>query len=159
MGKAAAINIFQNGGIPFIVGRDSGKLEKAKAEILAAAPERKGEVRTAALDCTDEKAVAAFFDGLEKGSVQHLVATLGPSAGASSILGASGFAKLKAQFDVKFFAQVCSTLFASKSPMSAPAAVIFHLLILSFFYSVCLHRLLLFPTVQRKLPTEARLFL
>lgn len=101
MGKAAAISVYAAGGIPFIIGRDVAKLEAAKAEIQASSS-RKGDVKTASVDLNNEAAIAAFFDGIEKGSVHHLVATVGGSAGCSSIIGASGFAKLKAQFDLKF---------------------------------------------------------
>jgi NAD(P)-dependent dehydrogenase (short-subunit alcohol dehydrogenase family) len=86
------------------VGRDPAKLDAAKAEILASHPG--GDVRTASLDVTDEAAVEAFFDRVPAGSVHHLVATVGASASASDITGKDGFAKLKKQFDLKFFAQV-----------------------------------------------------
>lgn len=88
------------------------QLDTAKAEILAAAG-GVGEVRTARVDVTDESSVEGFFAAIPAGSVHHLVATVGASASASDITGREGFAKLRAQFDLKFFAQAVTVSYGA----------------------------------------------
>lgn len=88
------------------------QLDTAKAEIIAAAGGA-GEVRTARVDVTDESSVEAFFAGIPAGGINHLVATVGASASASDITGRDGFARLKAQFDLKFFAQAVTVSYGA----------------------------------------------
>lgn len=111
MGKAAAKAVRAAGGTPWIVGRDEAKLAAAKAEIdhapAAAAFASANLTKTSSVDCFDEAAVAKFFEEhVAAGSINHLVVTIGASASCSSILGASGAAGLRKQFDFKFFGQL-----------------------------------------------------
>jgi len=77
MGKGAAKAIVQAGGIPWIVSRDTDRLSRAVQEIG-------GGVKTSSVDASNEEAVAAFFEAIPQGSINHLVVTLGAGAGCSS---------------------------------------------------------------------------
>ena len=71
IGKAAAESLKTLGASVTIVGRSQERLDKAQ-EALG------GDVATASVDCTDEAASAAFFEGLD--SLDHLVITIAASA-------------------------------------------------------------------------------
>jgi NAD(P)-dependent dehydrogenase (short-subunit alcohol dehydrogenase family) len=114
MGKATAVAVRAAGATPWIIGRDEAKLKVAADEIHKASFEAAintgaslgGAVKMSSVDAFDESQVKAFFDEVTPGSIHHLVVTLGASAGCSSIMGDEGFAGLKKQFDLKFFAQL-----------------------------------------------------
>lgn len=103
MGKAAAKAALAAGARIWIVGRDAGRLASAAAEI---SPSNPAIVQTSSVDAENDQAVQAFFDAIPAGSINHLVVTLGSSAGVSDVLGAAGLAGLKKQFDFKFFGQI-----------------------------------------------------
>jgi len=108
MGKAAAKAVLACGGTPFIVSRSEGKLVAAASEISPSDPSR---VKYASCDCKDEAALQAFFEAQAQGSFNHMVCTIGESAGCSDIRGAEGFRKLKEQFEIKVFAQLAPICF------------------------------------------------
>jgi NAD(P)-dependent dehydrogenase (short-subunit alcohol dehydrogenase family) len=110
MGKAAAKFAVRDGATVWITGRDLEKLQAAIAEISPSDPSK---VKTSSVDNTDDAAVQAFFAGVPAGSIHHLVATLGNSAGCSSIEGPEGMAGLRRQFDFKFFAQLAAVSYGA----------------------------------------------
>lgn len=111
MGKHAAIAVLRRGGLPWIVGRDEAKLAAAAQEI---SPSNPAGVRTSSVDSTNQEALQKFFGDIPAGSIHHIVTTVGPGAGANTVLGADGFALLKKQFDVKFFAQLSVVSFGAE---------------------------------------------
>lgn len=70
IGKATAAQLKNLGASVTIVGRSQERLDAAQADI--------GDVAVASVDCTDEAAAAAFFEGLN--SLDHLVITIAASA-------------------------------------------------------------------------------
>jgi NAD(P)-dependent dehydrogenase (short-subunit alcohol dehydrogenase family) len=108
MGKGAAKAIVGRGGTAWIVGRDATKLKTAAAEVSGGNGDDTPQVKTSSLDVLDAAAVGDFFASLPNGSIHGIVNTIGPSAGASSVLGQSGLDGLRRQFDMKFFAQVAT---------------------------------------------------
>ena len=121
MGKAGAAAAYSAGANVILVGRNIDTLQKAKTEIEG----RVGTDDTATtssvptismelLDVTDETAVSKFFGAYADGNgVDHIVVTAGPSNGTSSIEGATGFAGLKAQIDIKMLAQLCNVSYGA----------------------------------------------
>jgi NAD(P)-dependent dehydrogenase (short-subunit alcohol dehydrogenase family) len=106
MGKHAAIALAKAGHQVVIASSSAVKLLAAAQEIRALAGVSDETIRTGIIDATNETSVASFFSAYAPGSVAHLVITLGPGAGASTVIGAEGFAGLRRQFDLKFFAQM-----------------------------------------------------
>jgi len=115
MGKSAAKFVLKEGGQPWIIGRDEAKLEIAKQEISKEDPTL---VRTSALDCMDEASVKLFFESIAPGSINHIVCTLGPSAGCSSIEGEAGIFGLRRQLDLKFFGQMIPASYGAEKVQS-----------------------------------------
>lgn len=103
MGKGAAKAVLEMGGTPFIVSRSESKLMAAAAEISPADPSK---VNWATCNCFDDVSLTAFFEQQATGSFHHLVCTVGESANCGDIRGPEGLAKMKKQFDLKFFAQL-----------------------------------------------------
>lgn len=100
MGKGSAIHVLQKGAAVILVSRSAEKLDKAKKECEAAVPS--GQVSVRAVDCSDETAVQKLFASFTPGSINHLIVTGGPSAGCGAF-EADTLAKVKKQFDVKYF--------------------------------------------------------
>ncbi len=104
MGKAAAACVLSQGGSAWLVGRSLTKLATVQAELVLANPER--EVKISSVDCSSPENVSEFFAEIPAGSIHHIVVTMGESAGVNDIRGEAGFAGLRRQFDLKFFAQL-----------------------------------------------------
>jgi NAD(P)-dependent dehydrogenase (short-subunit alcohol dehydrogenase family) len=117
MGKAVAVASLGAGYSVLIASRSADKLAAAAAAIAAAAgldaAAAAARITTGVIDVESEASVAAFFGGVKAGSISHLVSTVGAGVGCSSILGADGFAGLRKQFDVKFFAQVAAVSYGA----------------------------------------------
>lgn len=124
MGKAAAKACVRAGMRVFITGRDAGRLAAAAAEVQRDTSCLPASVETRSLDLTDTAAVEAFFAGQPDGAFSHLVCTVGPSAGCSSVLGADGFAGLRRQFDLKFFTQLAAVAFGAPKVADGGALVL-----------------------------------
>ena len=122
MGKAAAKACVRAGMRVALTGRDTGRLAAAAAEVVSDTSCSPASVETHSLDMTNTEAVEAFFGAQADGAFSHLVCTIGPSAGCSSVLGADGFAGLKKQFDVKFFAQLAAVVRIACFPGTLTAA-------------------------------------
>lgn len=103
MGKATAASVLAQGGTPWIVGRNSSKLSTVQAQL---SPENPDLVKASSVDCSSSESVAEFFSAIPAGSIHHIVVTLGEGAGVGDVRGPDGFAGLKRQFDLKFFAQL-----------------------------------------------------
>ena len=108
MGKAAAKAVLREGATPWLIGRTQSKLEAAREEVSASDID---SVKISAVNCFVEEEVRQFFDSIPAASFHHLVVTIGESASCSDIRGDAGFAGLKRQFDLKFFAQLLPVSF------------------------------------------------
>jgi len=94
-------------GYQVIIASSSAERVRAAAkEVREAAGVAEDAVSTGVFDATSDASVAAYFADFAPGSVHHLIVTVGPGAGASSVIGAEGLAGLRRQFDLKFFAQL-----------------------------------------------------
>jgi NAD(P)-dependent dehydrogenase (short-subunit alcohol dehydrogenase family) len=93
IGFATARGLLAQGAVVTIAGRSQERLTAAQADLGA-------EVSTVVLDCGDDAAVAAFFNGLS--SVDHLVVTLagGASLGPFTEVPVQGF---RDTFEGKFW--------------------------------------------------------
>ncbi len=103
MGKGAAKASIAAGAKVWIVGRDAGRLAAAAAEI---SPSEPSLVQQSSVDAENEEAVQAFFDAVPTGAINHLVVTIGASAGVSDVRGPAGLAGIRKQFNLKFFGQI-----------------------------------------------------
>lgn len=57
--------------------------------------------------------------------MNHLIVTVGPGAGASSVVGSEGFAGLRRQFDLKFFAQMACVSYGAPVLADGGSIVLF----------------------------------
>lgn len=106
MGKGAAKFALLAGATVYLVSRDRAKLDSAVSYLLETTNVDPSKIRVFSADMSDETAVSRFFESFADGEIHHLVVTIGAGAGCSSVLGASGYAGLRRQFDLKFFAQM-----------------------------------------------------
>ena len=94
IGLCLALALAERGARLTLVGRDLRKLEDAAARV-------NGPVQVASVDVSDEKAVAGFFDGLDR--LDHLV-----TAAAGTVRGTVQeleVAQARALFDSKYWGQ------------------------------------------------------
>jgi NAD(P)-dependent dehydrogenase (short-subunit alcohol dehydrogenase family) len=78
MGKACAASVLARGGNVWLLARTPSRLEAAAASLAEACgiSDSAERIRTHAMDGESEEDVAAFFEGIEAGSIHHLVATV-----------------------------------------------------------------------------------
>jgi len=114
-------NFFSSGGIPWIIGRDTQKLESARAEISPADPSC---VRTSSVDGNDTAAMSAFFEAVPVGTVHHMVCTWGESARCGDVRGADNFAKLQKQMAIKFDLQMRPVSMGADKARCVPYALV-----------------------------------
>lgn len=84
-----------------LISRSEDKLKAAQERLKTAGD---GKIDVKALDCTDSKQVDEYFQSLKAGSVNHLIATAGASAGCGNFTTDS-FDNVMKQFNVKFGVQ------------------------------------------------------
>eukprot|EP00462_Mataza_sp_D1_P018070 CAMPEP_0175139342 /NCGR_PEP_ID=MMETSP0087-20121206/10848_1 /TAXON_ID=136419 /ORGANISM="Unknown Unknown, Strain D1" /LENGTH=597 /DNA_ID=CAMNT_0016422339 /DNA_START=169 /DNA_END=1962 /DNA_ORIENTATION=- len=105
---AAQAAVQQGASLIWILGRTPAKLDAAKAEL-----EQLGscQVRTWALNSSDEPKVKEFCAQLRDRSIDHLVTTPGGSARLGNLVANKRDCDgVRKQFDLKFFAQLCPVL-------------------------------------------------
>ena len=124
MGKAAAKACVRAGMRVALAGRDAARLSAAAAEVQRDTGCASSAVETHSVDLGNEAALASFFDAHAAGSFAHLVCTVGPGAGCSSVLGAEGLAGLRRQFDVKFFTQLAAVSYGAAKVADGGALVL-----------------------------------
>lgn len=99
LGKATALTALQRGARVVIASRDLKNLENARQALLDRVPG--SSIDTRVVDMRDEPAVAAWFGGMDEGSIAHLVVSASNAVhGAFTDLG---IREARALFDSKFW--------------------------------------------------------